>query len=199
VRKIEAAEVKDILEYERLREAAKARHLELTRHRRVPVGDRVTFLFENRDTVWFQVQEMIRIERIVDARKVQDEIDTYNGLIPAAGELSATLFIEIPEIARLPPQEVRRQVDRFLGLERDSVYLELGRQRLAARFEGGGSREERMSAVHFLRFTLPAAARLALADAKARARLVVEHPSYQAQSELPGETRAALLADLESS
>jgi hypothetical protein len=196
MRKIEPGEIKNILEYEKVRGAAKARNLEVTRHRRVPVGDQLSLLFENRETVWFQIQEMVRTERIVDERKVQDEIDTYNGLIPDAGELSATLFIEIPEIARLPPQEVRRRVDGFLGLRNGCIVLELGEERVAARFEGGGSQEERMSAVQFMRFALPAAARAALPDPSRPAALAVDHPNYRARATLSAETRAALGADL---
>lgn len=196
MRRIEPGEVRNIIEYEKLRESAKAGNLEVTRRRRVSVGDRLTFLFENRETVWFQIQEMIRTERIVDASKIQDEIDTYNGLIPGPGELSATLFIEIPEITRLGQDEVRRLVNRFLGLDRDCVFLELGGERVPARFEEGHSREERMSAVHFLRFALPPAARSALGDTSKEACLAVEHPSYRARGVLPAETREALLADL---
>ena len=199
MRKIQLGEIKDILEYEKVRADAKARNLEVTRHRRVSVGERLTFLFENRETVWFQIQEMVRTERIVEPSRVQDEIDTYNGLIPDPGEVSATLFIEIPEIARLGQQEVRGLVNRFLGLERDCVFLELGATRVPARFEGGHSQEERMSAVHFLRFGLPPSARAALAEPAQPARLAVEHPNYRASAELPAGTRAALRADLAES
>lgn len=199
MRALDFSEIKNMLEYEKVREAARARNLEVTRPRRVPVGDRLTFLFENRETVWFQIQEMIRTERIVEERKVRDEIDTYNDLIPGSGELSATLFIEIPEIARLSQQEVRGLVDRFLGLDKGAVSLEVAGQRIPARFESGQSREERMSAVHFLRFSLPAEARAALSDPSQPASLVVEHPNYRARRELPPETRAELVTDLASS
>ena len=196
MREIEFGEIKNILEYEKVREVARARSLEVTRHRRVSVGDRLTFLFENRETVWFQIQEMIRTERLVEERKVRDEIDTYNDLIPRSGELSATLFIEIPEIARLSQQEVRGLVDRFLGLDKGAVSLEVAGQSAPARFEGGQSQEERMSAVHFLRFSLPTDARAALSDPSQQASLVVDHPNYLARCELPPETRSELVADL---
>jgi len=196
MRKIEFGEVRNILEYEKVREAAKARNIEATQHRRVSVGDRITLLFENRETVLFQIQEMVRTERIVEQRKIQDEIDVYNGLVPERGELSATLFIEIPEIARLPQQEVRQLVNRFLGLDRGCVFLEIGGSRVPARFEEGKSQEERMSAVHFLRFAVSPAAREALADPAQALRLVVEHPNYEARQEVPPATRAELLKDL---
>jgi hypothetical protein len=196
MRKIEIGEIQNILEYEKVRDAARARNVEVTKQRRLSVGDRITFLFENRETVRFQIQEMMRAERIVEDRKIQDEIDVYNGLIPGAGELSATLFIEIPEIARLRREEVRQRVDRFLGLDRDAVFLEIGGRRVPARFEEGRSEEERMSAVHFIRFALDPETRERLADPAQPARLVVSHENYAAQQDVPPEMRAELLADL---
>jgi hypothetical protein len=195
--KIRPAEIMNLVEYERVREAMRARIIELKKKRRVSVGDSLTFLFENRDTVLFQIQEMIRTERIVEEAKVQDELDAYNALIPDAGELSATLFIEIPGLVHMSQDEVRRTVNRFQGLDRQGVSLRVGeRFPLPARFEEGHSKEEKMSAVHYLRFVVPVEARLALGDAGQRARLVVDHPNYAAEGDLPAETRAELLKDL---
>lgn len=196
MKKIASGEIQNMLEYEKVRDAARARNVEVTKHRRISVGDRLTFLFENRETVRFQIQEMIRTERIVEDRRIQDEIDVYNDLIPDPGELSATLFIEIPEIVRLAREEVRQLVDRFLGLDRDVVFLEIGGQRVPVRFEESRSQEERMSAVHFVRFALGPETRERLADPAQPARLVVSHRNYAAQQEIPPELRAELLADL---
>jgi hypothetical protein len=195
--KIRPAEIMNLVEYERVREAMRARIIEEKKKRRVSVGDSLTFLFENRDTVLFQIQEMIRTERIVEEAKVQDELDAYNALIPDAGELSATLFIEIPGLVHMSQDEVRRTVNRFQGLDRQGVSLRVGeRFPLPARFEEGHSKEEKMSAVHYLRFVVPVEARLALGDAGQRAHLVVDHPNYAAEGDLPAETRAELLKDL---
>jgi hypothetical protein len=195
--KIRPTEIKNLVDYERIREPMRARIIELKKKRRISVGDSLTVLFENRDTVLFQIQEMIRTERIVDEAKVQDEIDAYNALIPAAGELSATLFIEIPGLVHMSQDEVRRTVNRFQGLDREGVSLRVGeRFLLPARFEEGHSKEEKMAAVHYLSFVVPAEARLALGDAGQRARLVVDHPNYEAEGDLPAETRVELLKDL---
>ena len=139
----------------------------------------------------------MRTERIVHDDKVQDEIDAYAPLLPGKGEVSATLFIEIPDLFKLTQAEVRETVNRFQGIGRDCVFLEVGRHRLPARFEGGHSKEEKMAAVHYLRFPFPAEARAALADPSAPARLVVEHAHYGAQADLSAELRAELLGDLE--
>jgi hypothetical protein len=194
--KIAAAEVLDLTAYEKVRDAMRARIIERKRHRRVPVGDNLTFLFENRETVLYQIQEMVRTERIVEDEKIREELDAYNALIPGPGELSATLFIEIPELARMSQDEVRRTVNRFQGLDRDGVWLALGGHRIAARFEEGHSKEEKMAAVHYVRFPVPAAARDALRDPASPARIVVDHPNYRAEAEIPPAVRRELLADL---
>ena len=162
------------------------------------VGENLTFLFENRQTVLYQIQEMVHTERIVDDAKIRDEVDAYNALIPDEGELSATLFIEIPELVRLSQDEVRRRINRFQGLDRDRVALVVGDDiRVPARFEGGHSKEE-MAAVQYLRFPLNDEARAALADPHLSARLVVDHPNYRADTPLPPGVRAELVRDLEA-
>jgi hypothetical protein len=195
--KVALSEVLDLVAYEKARDAMRARIIARKRNRRVGVGDNLTFLFENRDTVLFQVQEMIRTERIVHEDKVREELDAYNALIPSAGELSATLFIEIPELTRMSQDDVRKTVNRFQGLDREGVvWLVAGEHRVPARFEEGHSKEEKMAAVHYLRFAVPAAAQAALRDPAQPLRLVVDHPNYRAEAELAPAVRAELVADL---
>lgn len=195
--RIQLSEVKNLVEYEKARDGMRARVIEVKKNRRVGVGDSLTFLFENRDTVLFQIQEMVRAERIVDEARIQEEIDAYNALLPGPGELAATMFIEIPELSRMSNEEVRRTINRFQGLDREGVGLQLGdRPSISARFEEGHSKEEKMAAVHYLRFPVPAEAQALLADPRQRVRLVVNHPNYRAESEVLPATRAELLADL---
>ena len=196
MRKVDRSEIKDLVAYEKAREAMRASVIAVKRHRRVSVGPNITILFENRETVLFQIHEMVRTERIVDDARIQEEVDVYNALVPDRGELSATLFIEIPELVRMSQQQVRETVNRFQGLDRDTVFLVAGGTRVPARFESGPTKEEKMAAVHYVRFALPGAARAALAAPDAPARLVVEHPRYRADAPLSPETRRALQEDL---
>ncbi len=196
MKKIEASELLDLIAYEKARETKRAAIIELKKNRRVSIGDHVTLLFENRETVLFQIQEMVRTERIVDDAKVKDELDTYNALVPDVGELSATLFIEIPGIARMSHDEQIAAVNRFQGLDRDAVFLVLGDLRIPGQFEEGRTKEEKMSAVHFLRFRLTAEAVRNLGDPDRRALLVVHHPNYEAEQVLLAPVRAELLRDL---
>jgi hypothetical protein len=197
MRKVERGEIKDLVAYEKAREVMRTRVIEVKKHRRVAVGPNLSLLFENRDTVLFQIQEMVRAERIVDDGRIQEEVDVYNALVPDGGELSATLFIEIPGIARMSHDEQIAAVNRFQGLDRDAVFLVLGDRRIPGRFEEGRTKEEKMSAVHFLRFRLSKEAIQDLRDPVRAARLVVDHPNYEAQQVLGASVRAELLRDLD--
>jgi hypothetical protein len=185
-------DILNLYEYEKVREARRAAIITLKQVRRVAVGRYLSFVFENRDTVWFQIQEMVRAERIVDDAKVADEVEVYNALLPHAGELAATMFIEIGDAGAIKPV-----LDALLGIDtRDYVRLEVGPHVIVGRFEAGHSDEElgKLSAVHFVRFLLPEAARRAFADAEVA--LVIDHPNERARTVLSPETRASLARDL---
>ncbi len=190
--KIRFEDVKNLYEYEKVRDAFRREIIALKRRRRVPVGDRLSFVFENRQTVLFQIQEMIRAERLVADERVQDEIDVYNDLIPGPGELSATMLIEIEEKSQIQPV-----LDNLMGIDSEEhVWLQIGREHaVPGQFEAGHSKEDKIAAVHFVRFALPEAARRAFA--REPVALVVEHPNYRVRTELGPEIRRELLEDLE--
>jgi hypothetical protein len=191
VEKIVRQDLRNLYEYEKSRDALRDEVIALKRRRRVAVGDRLSFLFENRQTVLFQIQEMIRAERIVTEDRLQDEIDVYNELLPGPGELSATMMIEIEDRDRIKPE-----LDRFMGIDSgEHVWLQIGREFvIPGRFEAGHSKEDKIAAVHFVRFALPPAARRALV--REPVALVVDHPNYRARTELTPDTQAALIEDL---
>jgi len=186
-------EVLNLYEYEKAREARRREIIALKAPRRVSVGRYLTFVFENRATVWFQIQEMIRAERIVDDAKIDEELAVYNTLLPGPGELAATMLIEIEEASAIKPV-----LDKLLGIDtRDYVRMEVGPHVVVGRFETGHSDEElgKLSAVHFVRFALPVAARRAFATAEVV--LVVDHPNERARAVLAEATRQSLATDLE--
>jgi hypothetical protein len=192
-RQIEVRDVLPLAEYETVRDEQRRRVIELKRRRRVPLGRYLSFLFENRETVLFQIQEMCRAERITDPVRIQDEIDVYQTLLPGPGELSATMMIEIEDMA-----DVKPVLDRFMGIDAGQhVWIQVGREfAIQGTFEAGHSDEEKgkLSAVHFVRFAFPPEAVRAFRDAEAF--LVVDHPGERARTRLSEETRAALLEDL---
>ena len=189
---ITRAEILNLYEYEKVRESRRQDVIALKRARRVAVGRYLSFVFENRATVWFQIQEMIRAERIVDDARVGDEIEVYNDLLPRSGELAATMFIEISD-----PGSIKPVLDALLGIDtRDYVRLQVGPHEIVGGFETGHSDEElgKLSAVHFVRFALPPAARASFLASEVA--LVVDHPNERARTVLTDETKRALAEDL---
>ena len=190
---IRLGDVLNFFEYEKVREEYRRRVIALKQKRRVAVGPYLSFVFENRETLLFQIQEMCRTERIVDDARIQDEIDVYAALLPGPRELSATLFIEIAERDQIKPV-----LDRFMGIDVGPyVWLQVGPELTApGRFEAGHSDEEKgkLAAVHFVRFAFSSEA--ARAFPTAEVHLVVDHPASRARTRLPDETRAELAKDL---
>jgi hypothetical protein len=192
VRLLATSEILNLVEYEKVRDARRREIIESKKPRRVAVGRYLTFVFENRETVWFQIQEMVRAERIVDEAKIAEEVEVYNTLLPRPGELAATMLIEITE-----PSQIKPVLDTLLGIDtRDYVKLTVGPHAIVGDFETGHSDEERgkLSAVHLVRFALPPEARRIFMAAEVV--LVVEHPNVRARMVLSAETKLSLLKDL---
>jgi hypothetical protein len=176
--------------YGRDRDAIRRRVVEYKRSRRVAVGPCLTFVFEDRATVWWQTQEMLWVEHIIDLDAIRAELDVYNALLPAPGELSATLLVEVDD-----PNAVVATLNRLVGID-EHVVLEIGeRTRVRAAFEPDRQTAEKISAVQYVRFPLDAAARGAMA-AGAPLALVVDHPAYAARTVLPEPLRASLAAEV---
>ena len=175
--------------YAKMREDFLRRIIELKHKRRISIGDRISLVFENRDTVIFQIQEMLRAERITDLDKIREEIEVYNELIPNPGELSATMFLEIEDQAHL-----RDELLKFLGID-ESVYLKIGGHSVRGQFEEGRSKEDKISAVQYVRFPFTAEAQKDFIDG-ARAELAVDHANYRASALLSVDQQKSLAADL---
>jgi diadenosine tetraphosphate (Ap4A) HIT family hydrolase len=159
----------------------------------VTVGDKVTMLFEDRETVRYQIQEMARVERIREPDKLEHEIETYGDLVPASDELSATLFIEIPELTQVKPE-----LDSLVGID-ESVFIAIGEgeeeERVRGLFDERQLEEDRISAVHYVRFPFTAAQREHFVSA-ASLRVRIDHANYRAEAKIGAATRASLLRDL---
>lgn len=189
-------DILDLRAYERVREEFRRKVIAKKRLRRVALGPIMTAVFECEETVKFQVQEMARVEKIISDEGIRGELDAYNCLLPSENELSATLFIELTEEA-----DLRHWLSRLTGIER-SVSILLGPKDAASvvrAFPEAGhastlTRDAVTPAVHYLRFRFRDSQVAELAEGPAS--LVVEHPAYQAHSELSEATRAELVADL---
>lgn len=195
---IERGEVLGLADYETIRDRFRARVIEEKRARRVKLGDNASCVFENRDTVLMQIQEMLRTERITREASILHEIETYNELIPGPHELSATILIEIED---KPGRE------RFLveakGLEREFALV-IGGSRCPGKNDPSREHPDRTTAVHYVKFDLSEAAEASLRavlEKKTKpdaltVELVCSHARYPATTRLPPSLVLALAEDL---
>lgn len=191
MRKLTLDDIKDLREYERERDEFRRNIVAMKKRRRVQLGDLLTITFENTDTMRFQIQEMARIERMLTDEQIQQEVETYNQLIPAPNELSGTLFVEIDNKDKL-----YEWLPKFVGIQRAvSVWLHDGSSVPSVpEDEERLTREETTTTVHYLKFRFTP--EQVDAFAAGPARIVVDHPSYDAVVELTEEQRKELVGDL---
>ncbi|HSP17552.1 MAG TPA: DUF3501 family protein [Thermoanaerobaculia bacterium] len=187
---IPRAAILDLGDYERKRDEIRPRAIAARAARRIELGPNATIAFENRETVTYQIQEMLRAERIARDVEVQHEIETYSDLLPSSDELSATVMFEFGD-----PDARAVHLHDLVGFE-DHLRID---------FEGAGSSkayfdrrqldDERISAVQFVRFPLTDAQRRAI-ERGGRVRIAADHPKYRHAADLTPQTSAALAADL---
>ena len=187
--------LKEILpfeQYEILRPRLRPLFIAEKDRRRFAVSENLTLLFENGQTVWYQIEEMIRTERLTDEAAIRHEIDTYNELLPRPNELSATMLIQYPDAASRDAA-----LKALVGLERH-LWIRLDNRRENARFDQRQMSSERISSVQFVRFPLgglDAAEFLALAES-GKLAIEVDHPHLQARKELAGALAKNLARDM---
>ncbi|HEX5458711.1 MAG TPA: DUF3501 family protein [Steroidobacteraceae bacterium] len=191
--KLTPADLMSLERYARERPAFRAQVLEHKRDRKLAIGPNVTWSFEDRLTMQYQVQEMLRAERIFEPEGIRDELDAYNPLIPDGSNWKVTLLIEFPDVA-----ERQRQLAQLIGLE-DRCWVQAhGHDRVYAIADEDLEREttEKTSSVHFLRFELTPAMIFALKSGAVLAA-GIDHDHYRHSIDpVPSSTRAALVADL---
>lgn len=187
--------LKEILpfeQYEILRPRLRSLFIAEKERHRLDVGEHLTLLFENGQTVWYQIEEMLRTERISDEAAIRHEIDTYNELLARPGELTATMLIQYPEANQ---RDVALR--ELLGLEHH-IWIVLDQRREAARFDLRQMSPERISSVQFVRFRLgglDAVEFLAMAQA-GKVAIAVDHPKLRAHAAISGGLAEALARDL---
>ena len=197
--KLTLDDISDLRAYERERDDFRGRIIQLKKRRRIHVGPIVTFVFENRETIRFQIQEMARAEKIISDEGIETELRVYNPLIPEPGHLAATMFIELTS-----DEQLREWLPKLVGIEH-RVVLRIGRGADAIEVrcvvdpdhEKQLTRDETTASVHYVHFDLtPDQIERFSASPVA---LAVDHPAYQHEVDLGDETRTELLADLRGS
>jgi Protein of unknown function (DUF3501) len=191
--KITAESLMSLEQYAKTRKAFRERVLAHKKNRTVALGEHVTLVFEDELTMRYQIQEMLRVERIFEEEGIRDELDAYNPLVPEGSNWKATMLIEYPDI-----EERRVALAKLIGIE-DRVWVEVaGQPRIYASADEDLDREndDKTSAVHFLRFELSGPMKQALKDGGALS-MGVDHPNYSATVHKAGAATAdSLLGDL---
>jgi Protein of unknown function (DUF3501) len=192
MRKLTVDDILDGRAYERERNDLRAAIIALKRRRRVSLGELITLVFENTETMRWQVMEMARAERMLRDEQIAHEVATYNELVPDDGELSATLFLELRSEA-----ELREWLPKLVGVERCVALVMADGKTIVGEplDEERLTREDTTAAVHFLRFRF---GRAADAISQSPVKLVVTHPEYSAETVLDPTQHAELVADLVS-
>lgn len=190
--RIERASLMSLETYARERTQFRTKVMAHKKDRSVPLGEHVTLLFEDELTIRYQVQEMLRVERIFEEQGIQEELDAYNPLVPDGRNFKATLMVEFPD-----PDERRKKLEELIGIE-DKVWVQVqayGRVWAIADEDLDRENEEKTSSVHFLRFDLSEDMAKALKNG-ASLTMGVDHPRYAATVEVPPAVRDSLVRDL---
>jgi len=188
---IDKSDLLNIIDYEKQRDNYRQELISYKKNRRFKLGPNILMTFENRKTMKFQIQEMMRAERMVHDSQIEEEIDVYNPLIPKGNELSATLFIEITD-----PEKIRPVLDSFIGLtEGVNVYFELNGEKVAAVFEEGREKEDNISSVHYIRFPFTSAQKNKFASDSNAISINIDYNSYTHSVELSQEMIESLSND----
>jgi hypothetical protein len=193
VEKLKPEDLLSLEAYHKQRAEFRSRVLAHKRLRQLAVGPNLTLYFEDRLTMQYQVQEMLRAERIFESEGVAEELASYNPLIPDGTNLKATMMLEYPEVA-----ERRAALEKLAGIEH-GIYVQvgkLGRVLAHADEDLPRSNDAKTAAVHFLRFELDAAMRAQL-KAGAQLKVGVEHPEYPQEVVAPADVACTLAADLD--
>jgi len=175
-------EILDLTAYEKARPEIQAQVLAVKAPRRVHLGDAITFLFENRDTVRYQVQEMVRAERMVKEQHIEHELETYNELLGRKGELGAVLLIEIDD-----PERRAVKLREWMGLPGNLYVKTISGRKVTATFDPRQVGEDRLSSVQYLKFDTGGESPVAVG---------ADHPRLKLEVALAPEQRQALEADL---
>ena len=191
MRKLTVEDIKDLREYERERDDFRRYIIDLKKRRRVALGTIMSMVFENTDTMRWQVQEMARAERMLRDEQIAHEVEVYNELVPGPGELSATLLIELQS-----DEQLREWLPKLVGIHSSvAIVLPDGSEvQGRAQDEERLTREDVTAAVHFLKFRFTDAQIEAFA--RGPVRIVVDHPAYREEVELTDAQREELLRDL---
>ncbi len=182
----------NIIDYEKVREKYRINIIKYKKGRRISLGPNITITFENRKTMKFQIQEMMRAERMVHDRQIKEELDIYNSLLPNKYGLSATLFIEVTK-----ETQIHSVLNQFIGLTvGNNIYFQIGAQKIYAQFEEGREEADKISSVHYLQFHIDEKPMTDFLDDGIAVAITIDYNDYQYSEILSKPMRSSLIKDL---
>jgi len=195
MKQLSAEKMLNIIEYEKVRSDYRKDIIDYKKHRRIKIGPNLAIVFENERTLSFQIQEIMRAERIVHNEKIQEEIDIYNSIMPPMNGLSATLFIEVTQEDQIKPV-----LNQFIGLTTgQTIFLDFDGEKVFAQFEQGREEEDKISSVHYLQFKLESGQAEKLADQNSKLKIGIEYNKYKYLVDLTNHTKESLYEDVSDS
>ena len=188
---LEVSDLLNIIEYEKQRDNYRKDIIEYKKNRRFKLGPNILITFENSKTMKFQIQEMMRTERMVHDNQIEEELTVYNPLIPQGNELSATLFIEITD-----PEKIRPVLDGFIGLTRGTaVFIDIDGDKVCANFELGREKDDNISSVHYIRFPFSDEQKKNFTKESINGSINIEYNDYKYSINLSVENKESLAND----
>lgn len=182
----------NIIEYEKVRHTYRQDIIAYKKNRRISLGPNVMLTFENEKTLTFQIQEIMRAERLVHDEQIQEEVDVYNTIMPPENGLSATLFIEVVEKAKIRPV-----LNKFIGLtDHQTLYLDINGEKVYAEFEQGREEENKISSVHYVQFLFSNEQKNNFTDSESETKLGIDYKDYKYTETVPDGLQRSLCEDL---
>ena len=189
---IKQTDLINIIDYEKVREKYRKDIIDYKKDRRLSLGPNITINFENRKTMKFQIQEMMRAERMIHDPQIKEELDIYNSFLPDKNGWSASLFIEVTKETK-----IRSVLNQFIGLTvGKNLYFQIDDQKIYAQFEEGREEEDKISSVHYLQFDLGEKTMTDFMDNSIAVALTIDYNDYQYSKILSKTMRSSLIEDL---
>ena len=181
----------DIIEYEKVRHDYRKEVIEYKKNRRISLGPNITMVFENERTLKFQIQEIMRAERLVHDEQILEELEVYESIMPPRDGLSATLFIEITQ-----EKKIKSILNDFIGLtDGENLYFEIGNEKIFAKFEQGREEEDKISSVHYIKFIFNDDQKTKFIESSKVINIIIDYNNYNYSKPLGKEMRLSLYKD----
>lgn len=189
---VEHKDLVDIIEYEKTRDNFRKNMINYKKSRRIKIGPYVTVVFENKKTMIYQIQEIMRAERLVHDNEIKNEIDVYNSILNKKLGLSATLFIEVTEELK-----IKEVLNKFIGITLGGYfYLSFNGKKVFADFESGREEADKISSVHYVKFNFSEDLKNEFINSK-DISLIINYGDYNYTQRLDESVSSSLLEDFD--